>query len=31
MTNKGVKVSPFDMAMKQVDMATEKLRLDPGL
>ena len=31
MTNKAKKINPLDVAMKQVDIAAEKLKLDPGL
>jgi len=31
MTNKAKKINPLDVAMKQVDIAAEKLNLDPGL
>lgn len=31
MTNKENKINPLDVAMKQVDIAAEKLRLDSGL
>jgi len=31
MTNKAKKINPLDVAMKQVDIAAAKLKLDPGL
>ncbi len=31
MTNQENKISPLDVALKQVDIAAEKLKLDPGL
>ena len=31
MTNKSHKINPLDVAMKQVDIAAEKLKLDPSL
>ena len=31
MTNKSHKINPLDVAMKQADIAAEKLKLDPGL
>jgi len=31
MANKEKKINPLDVAMKQVDIAAEKLKLDPGL
>jgi len=31
MVNKEKKINPLDVAMKQVDIAAEKLKLDPGL
>jgi glutamate dehydrogenase (NAD(P)+) len=31
MTNKNLKINPLDVAMKQADIAAQKLKLDPGL
>jgi hypothetical protein len=31
MTEKEKKINPLDVAMRQVDIATEHLKLDPGI